>query len=85
MMVSSPSRPSYVPPPMFENVEFNGPSSSVKQKKQQRRRSSRLLNRKNGMTFSRFAADAISQKVILSKAKDCWLQSAAVSCLQCKL
>ena len=82
MMVSSPSRPSYVPPPMFENVEFNGPSSSVKQKKQQRRRrSSRLLNRKNGMTFSRFAADAISQKVILSKAKDCWLQSAAVSCL----
>ena len=43
-------------------------------------------NRKNGMmTFSRFAADAISQKVTLSKAKDCWLQSAAVSCLQCKL
>ena len=81
MVVSSPSRPSCVPPPMFENVEFNGPSSSVKQKKQQRRRrssSSRLLNRKNGMTFSRFAADAISQKVILSKAKDCWLQSAAV-------
>ena len=71
---------------MFENVEFNGPSS-VKQKKKQRRRrrSSRLLNRKNGMTFSRFAADAISQKVILSKAKDCWLQSAAASCLQCKL